>query len=111
VFGAVAGRFGTPKHQHVLDNFAREAGRIPLNMNNVQKCLKDLSSAGLSENEVAESISMVTAFAGISRIVDATGHKSVTGSERGISIIVPMLSFIRKYFLVVLALLLYFFWK
>jgi len=111
LFGGVASRFSTPKHQRELDIFSRESGNIPLNINNVQKGLKDLSGAGLSENEIAESIAVVSAFAGITRIVDATGHKC-PGAERGISIVVPTLFFIRKNLLLLgLIVFLYFFWK
>jgi len=110
VFGAVVGRFTHPKHNRLLDNFSKEAAKLPLNMKEIAGCKKDLSDAGLTSEEILESVAVISAFTAISRIVDATGHKDLSPQVAVGIRLVPILFFLRSYWPIILLGLVYYFW-
>jgi len=77
-FGAiVAKNTGTAKgkYEDTLEAFARSAGATNLDVEKTSQNLKELKELGFNDEQVLDCISIVSAFAFYTRIVDATGHK------------------------------------
>jgi len=63
------------KYNSKLNEFGTNAGIIPLNLEHNDKLLQDLKELGYNVDQQVDCIAIISAFACISRIVDATGHK------------------------------------